>query len=137
MKAWVPALRSSVEDAAPRPGHRSNKGDDLMDSKTHTAPIEALEELLNERYSVRAFRPDPVPREMIDHVLNVAQRTASWCNSQPWQVLIASGEARERFRKLIYAEAASGGEDGHDGHRCFLFPPPARGRGIAYGFSYA
>src|ERR1700716_3386973 len=86
--------------------------------------ISVLKELLGERYSVRAFLAQPVPREMIDHVLNVAQRTASWCNSQPWQVLIASGEARERFRKLIYAEAASGGEDGHD------FPPPREYLGV-------
>ena len=80
--------------------------------------IGVLEELLNERYSVRAFLPREVPRETIAHVLAVAQRTASWCNSQPWQVVIARGEAKERFRKLIYAEAASGAPDGHD------FPPP-------------
>src|SRR4029079_18858461 len=70
--------------------------------------IGVLEELLNERYSVRAFLPQEVPRETIEHILSVSQRTASWCNNQPWQVLIASGEARERFRKAIYAEAASG-----------------------------
>ena len=46
-----------------------------------------------------------MPRETIEHVLTAAQRTASWCNSQPWQVVIASGEAKERFRKAIYAEA--------------------------------
>ncbi|HEY7844883.1 MAG TPA: nitroreductase family protein, partial [Bradyrhizobium sp.] len=67
--------------------------------------IGVLEELLNERYSVRAFLPREVPRETIEQVLRVAQRTASWCNSQPWQVVIASGEAKERFRKLIYGEA--------------------------------
>jgi hypothetical protein len=44
----------------------------------------------------------------------MAQRAASWCNSQPWQALIASGEAKEPFRKLIYAEAASGAKDDHD-----------------------
>ena len=76
--------------------------------------IGVLEELLHERHSVRAFLPQPVPREIIDHILTVAQRTASWCNSQPWQVVIASGEAKERFRKLIYAEAASGAKDDHD-----------------------
>ena len=54
--------------------------------------VGVLEELLNERYSVRAFLPREVPRETIEHVLTIAQRTASWCNSQPWQVLIASGE---------------------------------------------
>jgi nitroreductase len=76
--------------------------------------IGMLEELLNERYSVRAFLPKPVPRDTIEKVLKVAQRTASWCNSQPWQVMIASGEARERFRKLIYAEAASGAAENSD-----------------------
>src|ERR1700753_4302316 len=86
--------------------------------------IGVLEELLNERYSVRAFLPKPVPRETIEHVLKVAQRTASWCNSQPWQVLIASGEAKERFRKLIYAEASSRGSDDHD------FTPPREYLGV-------
>jgi nitroreductase len=86
--------------------------------------IGVLEELLHERYSVRAFRPDPVPREIIEHVLKTAQRTASWCNSQPWQVVIASGEAKERFRKSIYAEAASGAGDGHD------FTPPREYLGV-------
>jgi nitroreductase len=80
--------------------------------------IGALEELLNERYSVRAFLPQPVPVETIEHVLAVAQRTASWCNSQPWQVIIASGEAKEAFRKLIHAEAASGAAHDSD----FPFP---------------
>jgi nitroreductase len=85
--------------------------------------IGVLQELLNERYSVRAFLPKPVPRETIAHVLNVAQRTASWCNSQPWQVVIASGEAKERFRKLIYAEAAAGAAHDSD----FSFPREYKG----------
>ena len=98
-----------------------------MDAKARYATAErigVLEELLGERYSVRAFLPDPVPRETIEHVLKVSQRTASWCNSQPWQVLIASGEAKERFRKAIYAEAASGAKDDHD------FTPPREYLGV-------
>jgi nitroreductase len=85
--------------------------------------IGVLEELLNERYSVRAFLPKPVPRETIAHILNVAQRTASWCNSQPWRVVIASGDAKERFRRLIYAEAAAGVAHGSD----FSFPREYKG----------
>jgi nitroreductase len=104
-----------------------------MDSKTKTAPttrhtteqrIGVFEELLNERYSVRAFLPQPVPRETIERVLVTAQRTASWCNSQPWQVVIASGEAKERFRKLIYAEASSGAAGDSD------FTPPREYLGV-------
>ena len=86
--------------------------------------IGVLEELLKERYSVRAFLPQPVPRATIERLLAAAQRTASWCNSQPWQVIIASGEAKERFRKAIYAAAISGAEEGHD------FPPPREYLGV-------
>jgi nitroreductase len=80
--------------------------------------IGVVEELLTERYSCRAFRPDPVPHAIIDRILTAAQRTASWCNSQPWQVVIASGTARERFRRAIYAEASSGAPEDGD----FSFP---------------
>ena len=83
-----------------------------------------LQELLDERYSCRAYRPDPVPRPTIDRILTAAQRTASWCNSQPWQVVVASGEAKEKFRKLIHAEAASGAGDDHD------FTPPREYLGV-------
>ncbi|MFQ3454075.1 nitroreductase [Bradyrhizobium sp. UFLA01-814] len=86
--------------------------------------IGALEELLNERYSVRAFQPREVSREVIEHILSTAQRTASWCNSQPWQVLIVSGEAKERFRKAIYAEASRGLAEDYD------FTPPREYAGV-------
>jgi nitroreductase len=89
-----------------------------MDSKTDNTPIGVLEKLLGERYSCRAFRPEPVPRPTIERILTTAQRTASWCNSQPWQIVIASGEAKERFRKAIYAEASSGAPEQND----FPFP---------------
>jgi nitroreductase len=87
------------------------------------APIDVLETLLRDRFSCRAYKPEPVSRATIDRVLNAAQRTASWCNSQPWQVVIASGEAKEEFRKAIYAEASSGAPQDGD----FEFPREYRG----------
>src|SRR5579872_435347 len=86
--------------------------------------IGVLEELLGERFSCRAFKADPVPRPLIERIIKAAQRTASWCNSQPWQVVIASGEAKEKFRKEIYASAISGAPDDGD------FPFPREYRGI-------
>ena len=64
-----------------------------------------LRQLLDERFSCRAFRPDPVPRSLQQEILALAQRTASWCNSQPWQVHITDGRATERFRTLMQAPA--------------------------------
>lgn len=71
----------------------------------HPESVAVLRELLDERFSCRAFRPDPVPRPVQERLLALAQRTASWCNSQPWQVHIVGGRATERFRALMQAPA--------------------------------
>lgn len=57
--------------------------------------------LLRQRHSCRAFEPDPVPGSLIETMLETAQRTASWCNVQPWQVIVTTGEGTERFRKAL------------------------------------
>jgi nitroreductase len=89
-----------------------------------TAPIDVLENLLAQRFSCRAFKPDPVPRAVIEHLLNAAQKTASWCNSQPWQLVITSGEATRKFRDALYPVAASGAPLNGD------FPFPREYRGV-------
>jgi nitroreductase len=68
---------------------------------------EILGELLQERFSCRGFLPDPVPRATIERIASIAQRTASWCNSQPWQVSIVSGEATDRLREELLRHVES------------------------------
>ena len=70
--------------------------------------ISALDRLLARRHSCRAFRPDPVPRALLERALGAAGRSASWCNAQPWQVHIASGEPLERLRAALIARASAG-----------------------------
>jgi nitroreductase len=69
------------------------------------AGLEQFEQLLVQRYSCRAFLPQPVERTLIERILEVAQRAPSWCNAQPWQVHIATGVATERFRSALLAHA--------------------------------
>ena len=66
-----------------------------------TTDTDGFEALLRGRYSCRAFRPDPVPRETIDRFAAIAQRTPSWCNSQPWQLAVASAPTTERLRARL------------------------------------
>jgi nitroreductase len=77
-------------------------------------PIEVLEDLLTSRYSCRAFKAEPVPRNVIERLLTAAQRTASWCNSQPWQVVITSDAETKKFRDVMYAAATSGEPEAPD-----------------------
>ncbi|MET0931442.1 MAG: nitroreductase [Aeromicrobium sp.] len=59
----------------------------------------AVERSLTNRRSCRGYLPDEVSRDVIEQVLSAAQHTASWCNTQPWQVHIVSGEARDALSK--------------------------------------
>ncbi|WP_428288654.1 nitroreductase [Hydrogenophaga sp.] len=92
-----------------------------------SAAAQVLDQLLAERHSCRAFLPQPVDIEVQKRFLQTAQRTASWCNSQAWQVTIASGAAVERFREAMYRAASSGAERGSD----FPFPKEYTGPYLA------
>lgn len=83
-----------------------------------------FENLVRNRYSCRRFLAEPLPRETIEAILELAQRTPSWCNTQPWNVLLLGGEALARFRERLYAHAAAGNTPKPD------FPFPARYEGI-------
>jgi nitroreductase len=64
-----------------------------------TADFAAIERVLTARRSCRGYLPGEVPRDVIEQVLSAAQHTASWCNTQPWQVHIVSGEARDALSR--------------------------------------
>jgi nitroreductase len=59
---------------------------------------------IKERKSIRAFKPDPIPRERIEEILNLAIHAPSAINLQPWEFIVVVGEERERLsRRLIKA----------------------------------
>ena len=62
-----------------------------------------VDDALLQRRSVRAFRPDPVPRELIEEILRVAARAPSGTNIQPWKIHIVAGEVRQRLEREILA----------------------------------
>ncbi len=89
-----------------------------------TMILTVMEKLLAARFSCRAFKPDPVSRATIKRVLAAAQRTASWSNSQAWQVHILSGDAARAFADVMYRAASDGAPHAGD------FPFPREYRGV-------
>ena len=83
-----------------------------------------FEQIVNSRYSARIFRPEPLPDDTVRRILTLAQRTPSWCNSQPWQVVVTRGKGTERLRAALYAHARSGSPPAPD------FPFPAAYLGV-------
>ncbi len=61
-----------------------------------------LIEAMKERKSIRAFKPDPVPKETIEEILQLTIHAPSAINLQPWEFVVAMGEEKERLsRRLI------------------------------------
>jgi len=93
-----------------------------MSAAPSSTPSGAFERLLKERYSCRAFLPQQVDTATIERVLEIAQRTPSWCNSQPWQVVITRSAATDRFRSALCEYVVA-----HEREPDFAFPREYRG----------
>ncbi|PRE19952.1 nitroreductase [Burkholderia multivorans] len=70
------------------------------------ADVETLERIAAERYTCRAYLPDAVPIDVIERIVAIAKRAASWCNVQPWHAIVTSRDTTERFRAALVAHAA-------------------------------
>jgi nitroreductase len=66
-----------------------------------------LLEGITQRRSCRAFKPDPIPRDVIEKILEVASRSPSATNTQPWEVAVVSGEKAKLLSSIIHKIAES------------------------------
>ncbi len=66
------------------------------------------ESCLRGRRSVRAFKPEPVPRAVLTEVLELASWSPSYKNSQPWEVIVLSGARKEALSREMVRLFESG-----------------------------
>jgi hypothetical protein len=50
------------------------------------------------RRSIRGYKPDPVPRALIEEIIGLAMRAPSSMNTQPWNFYVITGEPLNRIR---------------------------------------
>jgi len=74
---------------------------------------------IQQRTSVRRFRPDPVSRETIEQLLECAVRAPNHKLTQPWRFAVLTGAARDRFAEL------------KAGHRLKRFDDPTTAEALA------
>ncbi len=59
-------------------------------------------ELVKARYSVRAYKPDPVEEDKLGQVLEAARLAPTAANRQPFQIIVIHTAGREAELKRIY-----------------------------------
>ena len=65
-------------------------------------------ECIRTRMSIRGFKPEPVPRELLQEVIDAARWSPSYKNSQPWEVVVLSGEKKSELSSLLVEEYTKG-----------------------------
>jgi nitroreductase len=59
-------------------------------------------ELIAKRYSVRSYRPDPVPEDLVERVLEAARLAPTAANRQPFLVFVIATAGREEGLRRVY-----------------------------------
>lgn len=60
-----------------------------------------LTEIMNDRYSCRAYLDQEVSEADMAEVILAASRVPTWCNAQPWQVIVTRGEATQELARVL------------------------------------
>lgn len=58
-----------------------------------------FDEVVRGRRSIRGYRPEPVPRALIEEIIALAMRAPSSMNTQPWHFYVVTGEPLDRIRE--------------------------------------
>ena len=73
-----------------------------------------FETLVHSRKSVRGFKKQPVPRTVIEEILETAKRAPSSMNTQPWHVHVLTGAPLEEVRRRNMEEMSAGAKAKRD-----------------------
>ena len=60
-------------------------------------------QLTKKRYSVRAYKPDPVEGEKLKQILEAARMAPTACNLQPFRLIVIHTKGKEAELKHIYS----------------------------------
>ena len=60
-----------------------------------------LSKILNSRYSCRGYLKRDVDTQIIQEIVATASRVPTWCNAQPWKVLVTRGDATRKFAEVL------------------------------------
>ncbi|BBO30092.1 NADH dehydrogenase (plasmid) [Alteromonas sp. I4] len=92
-----------------------------MTNSSGTAAMSVTESILA-RHSVRAFSDKPVPGSVVQEILEIASRSASGGNLQPWRVYALSGEPLSELVTDVVAKAAEKGLAGDGDFEYEVYP---------------
>jgi len=81
-----------------------------------------VSEAIRKRKSIRDFKPDPVSKDILREILDIACRAPSAMNTQPWKFLVVTGNALAAIKKENVEKLRAGEMPGEE-HRVVGWSP--------------
>jgi len=76
-----------------------------------------LREAIGLRRSIRGYKPDPIPKDILSDIIGTSLRAPSAMNVQPWEITVVTGKALDEIRRGTIEKLSAGEVPVHDlGH---------------------
>jgi nitroreductase len=85
-------------------------------------------ECIKTRISIRKFKPEPVSLEILKTIVDTAKWSPSYKNTQPWEVVVVSGQKKEELSKLLVELLEKGTKPAPDISEPLSWPPVIEAR---------
>jgi nitroreductase len=89
--------------------------------------MDAIECIMS-RMSIRRFKADPVPKDVLKKVIETALRSPSYKNTQPWEAIVVSGSKKEELSRLLVGIFEKGSKPAPDIPEPSTWPPHIEAR---------
>lgn len=76
--------------------------------------VNAVDEAIRSRHSIRRFLPTPVPQSLVTELLYLAACAPSGTNVQPWRVYALAGQAKAELSAAILQKVADNSPQGRE-----------------------
>ena len=82
--------------------------DNSVRDRAHEAVAQCVSTVMRSRRAVRAFRQQPVGRELVEAILEDAASAPSGANIQPWRVYVVGGTVKQALGDALLAASRAG-----------------------------
>ena len=83
-----------------------------------------IREAIKNRRSIRKYKPDPVPRNILEEIIETSRWAGSFINSQPWEFVVLGGEVMKECKKRLVLQFKNNENDERETYPEMPLPEP-------------
>lgn len=91
-----------------------------------------IQEAIISRKSIRSYKPDPVPKKILEQIIDTSKWAGSFMNSQPWEFAVLGGNIMKECKKRLIEQFETNAPDERETYPEMPIPEPYLHRAEAF-----